>query len=70
VRHDLRDSGASTSVDPEAPGYTLRDLAAEATSLAGELDARPARLAGIGVGGMVAQVAALYHPDAFSAPTL
>ena len=34
------------------------------------LDDRPAHLAGIGVGGMVAQVAALDHPDAFSALTL
>ena len=70
VRYDLRDSGASTSVDPEAPAYTLRDLAADAAALARELDDRPAHLAGIGVGGMVAQVAALDHPDAFSALTL
>ena len=27
VRYDLRDCGASTTVDPEAPGYHLRDLA-------------------------------------------
>ncbi|MET7808453.1 alpha/beta fold hydrolase [Micromonospora chersina] len=70
VRYDLRDSGASTTVDPEAPSYTLRDLAADAAALARELDHRPAHLAGIGVGGMVAQVAALDHPDAFSALTL
>ena len=70
VRYDLRDSGASTTVDPEAPTYTLRDLAADAAALARELDDRPAHLAGIGVGGMVAQVAALDHPDAFSALTL
>jgi pimeloyl-ACP methyl ester carboxylesterase len=25
VRYDLRDSGASTTADPEAPAYTLRD---------------------------------------------
>jgi transposase-like protein len=30
VRYDLRDCGASTTVDPEAPGYNLRDLAADA----------------------------------------
>src|SRR6266851_5241706 len=30
VRYDLRDCGASTTVDPEAPGYHLRDLAAVA----------------------------------------
>jgi pimeloyl-ACP methyl ester carboxylesterase len=70
VRYDLRDSGASSIVDPEAPTYTLRDLAADAAALARELDDRPAHLAGIGVGGMVAQVAALDYPDAFSALTL
>jgi pimeloyl-ACP methyl ester carboxylesterase len=70
VRYDLRDSGASTTLDPEAPAYTLRDLAADAAALARGLDERPAHLAGIGVGGMVAQVAALDHPDAFSALTL
>jgi pimeloyl-ACP methyl ester carboxylesterase len=70
VRYDLRDSGASITVDPEAPAYTLRDLAANAAALARELDDRPTHLAGIGVGGMVAQVAALVHPEAFSALTL
>ncbi|GAA3862375.1 hypothetical protein GCM10022243_31010 [Saccharothrix violaceirubra] len=70
VRYDLRDSGASTTVDPDAPGYTLRDLAADAAALARGLDDRPAHLAGVGVGGFVAQVAVLDHPDAFSAVTL
>jgi len=70
VRYDLRDSGASATVDPGAPAYTLRDLAADAAALARDLGGRPAHLAGIGVGGMVAQVAALDHPDAFSALTL
>jgi pimeloyl-ACP methyl ester carboxylesterase len=70
VRYDLRDSGASTVIDPKAPAYTLRDLAADAAALVGEFDDGPAHLAGIGVGGMVAQVAALDHPDAFSALTL
>lgn len=70
VRYDLRDCGASTTVDPEKPAYTLRDLAADAAALARELDSRPAHLAGIGVGGMVAQVAALEHPDTFGALTL
>ncbi|MQM24435.1 alpha/beta fold hydrolase [Glycomyces albidus] len=70
VRCDLRDCGASTTVDPESPAYTLRDLAADVAELAGRLDVRPAHLAGIGVGGMVAQVAALDHPEAFSALTL
>jgi pimeloyl-ACP methyl ester carboxylesterase len=70
VRYDLRDAGASTTADPEAPAYTLRDLAADAVALARGLDDRPAHLAGIGVSGMVAQVAALDHPDAFAALTV
>jgi pimeloyl-ACP methyl ester carboxylesterase len=70
VRYDLRDSGKSTTADPEAPAYTLRDLATDAAALAGALGGRPAHLAGIGVAGMVAQVAALDHPGAFSALTL
>ena len=70
VRYDLRDSGESATGDPEAPDYTLRDLAADAARLAGKLGDGPVHLAGIGVGGMVAQVAALDHPGAFSALTL
>lgn len=70
VRYDLRDSGESTTTDPQEPAYTLRDLAADAAALADALGGGPAHLAGIGVGGMVAQVTALDHPGAFSALTL
>ncbi|MFD3539108.1 alpha/beta fold hydrolase [Streptomyces sp. NPDC058662] len=70
VRYDLRDCGESTTTDPEAPAYTLRGLAADAAALADALGGGPAHLAGIGVGGMVAQVAVLDHPGAFSALTL
>ncbi|MGV1009143.1 MAG: alpha/beta hydrolase [Dermatophilaceae bacterium] len=38
MRYDLRDCGASTTIDPEGPSYTLRDLAADAAALARELD--------------------------------
>jgi pimeloyl-ACP methyl ester carboxylesterase len=69
VRYDLRDSGESTTTNPDAPAYTLRDLAADAAALADALGG-PAHLAGIGVSGMVAQVAVLDHPGAFSALTL
>ena len=70
VRYDLRDGGESTTADPEAPAYTLRDLAADAAALVDALGGGPAHLAGIGVSGMVAQVAALDHPSALSALTL
>ena len=70
VRYDLRGSGESTTVDRKTPGYTLRDLAADAAALADALGGGPAHLAGIGTSGMLAQVAALDHPGAFSALTL
>ncbi|WP_280482487.1 alpha/beta fold hydrolase [Nocardia cyriacigeorgica] len=70
VRYDLRDCGASTTLDPEHPAYTLRDLAADAAVLVEVLGAGTAHLGGIGVGGMVAQVAVLDHPGVFSALTL
>jgi pimeloyl-ACP methyl ester carboxylesterase len=44
VRYDLRDSGASTTVDPQAPAYTLRDLAADAA--VAEFAARGAEILG------------------------
>ena len=49
VRYDLRDSGESTTTNPEAPTYTLRDLAADAAALSDALGGGPAHLAGIGV---------------------
>ena len=61
------------SVDDRRPGgagYYLRDLAADAAALVGTLGAMTAHLGGVGVGGMVAQVAALDHSNAFSALTL
>ncbi|MGO4616263.1 alpha/beta fold hydrolase [Nocardia sp. 2YAB30] len=70
VRYDLRDSGASTTLDPENSAYDLRDLATDAAALVEVLGAGTAHLGGVGVGGMVAQVAALDHPDVFSALTL
>lgn len=70
VRYDLRDSGDSTAGNPIKPAYDLRDLAADTAALAAHLDDRPAHLAGIGVSGMVAQVAALDHPGSFDALTL
>ncbi|MDN6528736.1 MAG: alpha/beta fold hydrolase [Brevibacterium sp.] len=67
VRYDLRDSGESTTRDPENPTYELRDLAEDAAALVSALGAQTAHLGGIGVGGMVAQVAALAPPRSISA---
>ncbi|GAA1848419.1 hypothetical protein GCM10009813_07830 [Brevibacterium marinum] len=70
VRYDLRDSGESSTGDPEDPTYNLRDLADDASKLICALGSETAHLGGVGVGGMAAQVAALDHPEVVSALTL
>jgi pimeloyl-ACP methyl ester carboxylesterase len=70
VRYDLRGTGRSTSADPEAPDYTLRDLVADA---AGVLDAHElpsAHVVGFGAGGWIAQLLALDHPTRVTTLTL
>ncbi|WP_242901251.1 alpha/beta fold hydrolase [Actinomadura terrae] len=70
VRYDLRDTGRSTTVTPEAPGYTLRDLVADAAALLDALDLPAAHVAGFGVGGWIAQLLALDHPGRLATLTL
>ena len=72
VRYDLRDSGESTTADPEALAYTLRDLAADAAALSDALGG-VAHLAGIGVGGWSPRwprstIRAHSRPSPWSAP--
>jgi pimeloyl-ACP methyl ester carboxylesterase len=70
VRYDLRDAGQSTFVDPDAPGYDLRDLVTDAAELLTELDLQRAHVVGLGVGGFIAQLLALDHPERVASLTL
>jgi pimeloyl-ACP methyl ester carboxylesterase len=70
VRYDLRDAGQSTFADPDAPDYDLRDLATDAYELLVALDLGPAHVAGVGVGGFIAQLLALDHPGQVASLTL
>ncbi|MFC4912670.1 alpha/beta fold hydrolase [Actinomadura gamaensis] len=70
VRYDLRDAGRSTFADPEAPQYDLRDLATDAAELLTSLNLGPAHVAGLGVGGFIAQLLALDHSDQVASLTL
>jgi pimeloyl-ACP methyl ester carboxylesterase len=70
VRYDLRDAGRSTFVDPDAPGYDLRDLVTDASELLVALDLGRTHVVGIGVGGFIAQLLALDHPDQVASLTL
>ncbi len=70
VRYDLRDTGRSTMVDPDAPRYTLRDLVADAAGLLDALGLPRAHVVGYGVGGWIAQLIALDHGDRVASLTL
>jgi pimeloyl-ACP methyl ester carboxylesterase len=61
VRFDNRDAGCSTHL----PGhrYTLEDMADDAAGLLDALGVRSAHVVGASLGGMIAQVLALRHPD-------
>lgn len=70
VRYDLRDTGESTYVNPAKPGYDLRDLVTDASELLRALGIEQAHVAGLGVGGFVAQLLALDHPERVTGLTL
>ncbi|HYU15483.1 MAG TPA: alpha/beta hydrolase [Candidatus Acidoferrum sp.] len=63
IRYDFRDTGRSVSYPPGAPPYTSRDLRADAIGLLGALGLARAHVAGISMGGGLAQILALEHPD-------
>ncbi len=62
IRYDHRDTGRSVSYPAGAPGYTGADLAADAVGVLDALGRRSAHLAGISMGGALAQQVALAHP--------
>ncbi|GAA3948761.1 hypothetical protein GCM10023085_33810 [Actinomadura viridis] len=70
LRYDLRDTGRSTTADPAAPGYTLRDLVADAAGMLEAFGLPRAHVAGFGVGGWIAQLLALDHPRRVASLTL
>jgi pimeloyl-ACP methyl ester carboxylesterase len=62
IRFDNRDAGLSTWMEGEDQ-YTLDDLAADAVGLLDALGIPAAHLVGASMGGFIAQLIALEHPD-------
>src|SRR3954447_7430572 len=63
IRYDLRDAGRSTTVDPDSPDYTLRDLVTDAVGVLDGLGIARAHVAGLATSGFIAQLLALDHPS-------
>jgi pimeloyl-ACP methyl ester carboxylesterase len=76
IRYDNRDAGFSTKMEAAGepdllaafggnanPGYHLDDLAADAAGLLDALHIRAAHVVGVSMGGFIAQLVAINHPD-------
>ena len=76
IRYDNRDAGLSTKIasagpadvlgaigGDATPAYTLDDLADDAVGVLDALDIRAAHIVGASMGGFIAQLAAINHPD-------
>src|SRR5690349_16440004 len=60
IRYDNRDAGLSTWPDEQ---YTLDDMASDAAGLLDALQIPAAHLVGASMGGFIAQLVALDHPE-------
>jgi pimeloyl-ACP methyl ester carboxylesterase len=63
IRYDQRDSGLSTKYPPGKPGYGFDDAVGDVFRLLDGYRITAAHLVGFSQGGMVAQGAALKHPE-------
>ncbi|MGB3440051.1 MAG: alpha/beta hydrolase [Actinophytocola sp.] len=63
IRYDHRDTGDAPSYPPGEPGYTGMDLVTDALSVLDELNVPAAHVAGISMGGALAQELAIHHPS-------
>lgn len=70
VRYDQRDTGRSTHYPPGRPGYGTDDLVDDAAGVLDGLGLPAAHVVGISMGGMVAQLLALAHPERVSSLVL
>lgn len=70
IRYDNRDTGLSTKYPPGAPPYTFEDMVDDALRVLDDHGVGKAHVAGMSMGGMLAQSMALKYPERVSALTV
>ena len=63
IRYDNRDVGLSQWFDDDSTPYTLNEMADDAVGLLDALGITRAHVVGVSMGGMIAQVVAITHPE-------
>lgn len=63
IRYDNRDTGRTTCCPPGEPNYTLDDMAADGVAVLDAYGVERAHIVGASMGGMIAQVIGLNHPE-------
>lgn len=63
IRYDNRDTGKSTSYPVGEPGYTFEEMSDDAIEILDAYHIKKAIIMGMSMGGMLAQMIAIRHPD-------
>ncbi len=70
IRFDNRDVGRSVAYEPRTSNYTVTDMAEDAIGVLDAYHIDKAHLFGMSLGGMIAQIAAVKHPERILTLTL
>ncbi|BAU15696.1 alpha/beta hydrolase fold protein (plasmid) [Leptolyngbya sp. NIES-3755] len=70
IRYDHRDTGRSTSYEPGTSNYSVEDLADDAFYVLDGYNIQSAHIVGMSLGGFLAQLMALKHPQRIKSLTL
>ncbi|KFM98693.1 putative esterase [Bacillus clarus] len=70
IRYDNRDVGRSITYEPGTSNYTVTDMANDAIGVLDAYQIDKAHLFGMSLGGMIAQIAAVKHPQRITTLTL